>query len=79
MVSPIPVAAPINPIFIIILRPSSGAIWAKTRRSRTLDAAGKFAWALLGISISFLIHDHPGDERGTGAEVVSLRLVGGCT
>ncbi|MEZ5119413.1 MAG: oligopeptide:H+ symporter [Candidatus Nanopelagicales bacterium] len=72
---PVPWLQSINPIFIIIFAPIFGAIWAKLG-DRAPSTPLKFAWALLGISISFLIMIIPALSAETGAEVAVWWLVG---
>ena len=72
---PVPWLQSINPIFIIIFAPIFAAIWSKLG-DRAPSTPLKFAWALLGISLSFLIMIIPAMEAETGAEVAVWWLVG---
>ena len=72
---PVPWLQSINPIFIIIFAPIFAAIWSRLG-DRAPSTPLKFAWALLGIGISFLIMIPPALDAETGAEVAVWWLVG---
>ncbi len=72
---PVPWLQSINPIFIIIFAPIFAAIWARLG-DRAPSTPLKFAWALLGIAISFLIMIVPALEAQGGAEAAVWWLVG---
>jgi POT family proton-dependent oligopeptide transporter len=72
---PVPWLQSINPIFIIIFAPIFAAIWARLG-DKAPSTPLKFAWAFLGISLSFLVMIIPAMEAETGAEVAVWWLVG---
>ncbi|MCU0298896.1 MAG: oligopeptide:H+ symporter [Candidatus Nanopelagicales bacterium] len=72
---PVPWLQSINPIFIIIFAPIFAAIWARLG-DRAPSTPLKFAWALFGIGLSFLVMIIPALDAETGAEVAVWWLVG---
>lgn len=72
---PVPWLQSINPIFIIIFAPIFAAIWAKLG-DRAPSTPLKFAWALLGIGISFLVMIIPALAAKDGEMTAVWWLVG---
>ena len=72
---PVPWLQSINPIFIIAFAPIFAGIWSKLG-DRAPSTPLKFAWALLGISLSFLIMIIPALDAESGAQVAVWWLVG---
>ncbi len=72
---PVPWLQSINPIFIIIFAPIFAGIWSKLG-DRAPSTPLKFAWALQGIALSFLIMIIPALDAESGAQVAVWWLVG---
>lgn len=71
---PVPWLQSVNPIFIIIFAPHFGGHLVQLG-DRAPSTPLKFAWALLGIAISFLIMIIPAMSSESGAEVAVIAFL----